>query len=479
MLFPTFDFGLFFVGVFIVSWMLRDSLDLRKIFLLVVSYFFYGYWDWRFLALLFLSTTINYAAGWLLISLAEDRHRKWAVGIAVTLNLVVLGFFKYYGFFIVSLSNLLMSIGWERDLPLLDIVLPIGISFFTFQGISYIVDVYRGDVRPVRNPLDLYLYISFFPQLVAGPIVRAAHFLPQLDERPALTRATLSFGFGLILLGLFKKVIVASYLATEIVDDVFALPSAYSSLDLFVAAHAFVVQIYCDFSGYSDIAIGAAALLGYRFKKNFDRPLSATSLQELWQRWHISLTSWLRDYLYRPLKGRGRGQGRMYRNLILTMMIAGLWHGAAWTFVIWGTLQGIILVVERVVKGAIRSSERNGKVLLARLIPSHPVIGWLVTINLFAITGVFFRAADISIVEDFYAGLLAMSFDAEKFTPFVALLIGGSLVAQFIRTETLVQLGERVHDLRPVTLGLLIGAGLVAMEMLGPRGVAPFIYFQF
>lgn len=185
----------------------------------------------------------------------------------------------------------------------------------------------------MRNPLDLFLYISFFPQLVAGPIVRAAHFLPQLDERPRLDQHTLAFGFLLILVGLFKKVIVSSYLATEIVDDVFVFPQAYSSLDLLTGAYAFVVQIYCDFSGYSDIAIGVAALLGYRFKKNFDRPLSATSLQDLWQRWHISLTTWLRDYLYRPLKGNRRGQRRIHFSLAITMLIAGLWHGAAWTFV--------------------------------------------------------------------------------------------------------------------------------------------------
>src|SRR5690606_14380619 len=182
MLFPTFDFGVFFVGVFIVSWLLRDSLDLRKGFLLAVSYFFYGYWDWRFLSLLFLSTTINYVGGRLLVTLDQDLQRKWVVGITVALNLIILGFFKYYGFFLVSLSNLLMSIGLERDLPLLDIILPIGISFFTFQGISYVIDVYRGDAQPVRHPIDLYLYISFFPQLVAGPIVRAADFLPQLEE---------------------------------------------------------------------------------------------------------------------------------------------------------------------------------------------------------------------------------------------------------------------------------------------------------
>ncbi len=479
MLFPTFDFGVFFVVVFLVSWMLRDRLDLHKAFLLGVSYFFYGYWDWRFVSLLFVSSTINYTAGVLLTSLTLDRHKKWVVGVSVALNLVILGFFKYYGFFIISLANLLTSIGLERDLPLLDVILPIGISFFTFQGISYVIDVYRGDVQPVKRPIDLYLYISFFPQLVAGPIVRAAHFLPQLDVRPVLNRAMLTFGFGLILLGLFKKMIIASYLATEIVDDVFAVPSAYSSLDLFVAAHAFVVQVYCDFSGYSDIAIGVAALLGYRFKKNFDRPLSATTLQELWQRWHISLTSWLRDYLYRPLKGGKRGQGRMYRNLILTMTIAGLWHGAAWTFVIWGALQGIILVIERVLKGAIRSLERNGHAVLTSFIPSHPAVGWFITIHLFAITGVFFRAPDMATVHDYYAGLLQFSFETEKFTPFIALLIGGVIAAQFVRTETLVHLDRRVQALRPVTLGLLIGTGLLAMEMLGPRGVAPFIYFQF
>ena len=479
MLFPTFDFGVFFVVVFLVSWMLRDHLDLHKAFLLGVSYFFYGYWDWRFLSLLFVSSTINYTAGVLLTSLTLDRHKKWVVGVSVALNLAILGFFKYYGFFIISLANLLTSIGLERDLPLLDVILPIGISFFTFQGISYVIDVYRGDVQPVKRPIDLYLYISFFPQLVAGPIVRAAHFLPQLDVRPVLNRAMLTFGFGLILLGLFKKMIIASYLASEIVDDVFAVPSAYSSLDLFVAAHAFVVQVYCDFSGYSDIAIGVAALLGYRFKKNFDRPLSATTLQELWQRWHISLTSWLRDYLYRPLKGGKRGQGRMYRNLILTMTIAGLWHGAAWTFVIWGALQGIILVIERVLKGAIRSLERNGHAVLTSFIPSHPAVGWFITINLFAITGVFFRAPDMATVHDYYAGLLQFSFETEKFTPFIALLVGGVIAAQFVRTETLVHLDRRVQALRPVTLGLLIGSGLLAMEMLGPRGVAPFIYFQF
>ena len=415
------------------------------------------------------------------------------VGVVVALNLVVLGFFKYYGFFLTSLSDLLASLGLERDLPWLDIVLPVGISFFTFQGISYAIDVYRGDLEPARSPLDLFLYISFVPQLVAGPIVRAAHFLPQLDERPRLDRHTLAFGFLLILVGLFKKVIVASYLATEIVDDVFVFPQAYSSLDLLVGTYAFVVQIYCDFSGYSDIAIGVAALLGYRFKKNFDRPLSATSLQDLWQRWHISLTSWLRDYLYRPLKGGRRGQGAIHLNLALTMLIAGLWHGAAWTFVVWGGIQGLVLVLERSIKGAVRGALRATaaapaaksttvaaaarSLLQTTLVGPH--MGWLLTFNTFALSGIFFRAPEFSLAIDYFHRLLSFSPGVEKCTPFVVLLVASSVAAQFLPGDMVSRMARRVEMLGPVALGLVLGGGILAIEMIGPGGIAPFIYFQF
>jgi D-alanyl-lipoteichoic acid acyltransferase DltB (MBOAT superfamily) len=491
MLFPTLEFGIFFLLVFLASWLLRDRLDLRKGFLLAVSYFFYGYWDWRFLGLLALSSAINYAAGIALAASTDLVRRRWMVGAAVALNLLVLGFFKYYGFFLTSLADLLSTLGLERDLPWLDIVLPVGISFFTFQGISYVIDVYRGDVELVRSPLNLFLYISFFPQLVAGPIVRAAHFLPQLNERPRLDQHTLAFGFLLILIGLFKKVIVASYLATEIVDDVFVFPQAYFSLDLLAGAYAFVVQIYCDFSGYSDIAIGVAALLGYRFKKNFDRPLSATSLQDLWQRWHISLTSWLRDYLYRPLKGSRRGQGAIYLNLAITMLVAGLWHGAAWTFVIWGALQGLLLVLERSIKGAFRRavraadpapvsapSAKSASSLLLAALTGAP-IGWLVTFNTFALAGIFFRSPELSLAMDYFRGLLSFSAGLEKCTPFVALLIAFSVATQFLPGDLVTRLARKVEARGPVALGLMLGGGILAIEMIGPGGIAPFIYFQF
>lgn len=489
MLFPTLEFALFFMLVFGISWMLVDRMEWRKSFLLLVSYGFYGYWDWRFLALLFASSLINYAAGWLLSIERRAHGQKWIVGIAVVANLAILGFFKYFGFFVGSLADALTLVGLERDIPLFNIILPIGISFFTFQGISYVIDIYRKDIEPVRSPLDLFLYISFFPQLVAGPIVRASDFLPQLRVRAKLTQKAVSYGLLLIVVGLFKKVVVASYLATEIVDDVFSIPDAYSSVDLYFAAHAFVVQIYCDFSGYSDIAIGVAALLGYTFKKNFDRPLSASSLQELWQRWHISLTSWLRDYLYRPLKGGKRGTAHMYRNLVVTMMVAGLWHGAAWTYVIWGTLQGVMLIGERWLKGEVRQQKRAAEeaahprmpalVRLANATAKIPLFGWFVTLNLFALTSIFFRAADMETVGAFFGGLAQFSLTVEVFTPFVALLLFGSLAVQFLPANILRTRAFQLEGLRPLAAGAALGIALLTIEMIGPDGVAPFIYFQF
>ena len=479
MLFPTLDFAIFFFGVFIAAWAVSRRATVHKLLLVGASYIFYGYWDWRFLALLIASSAVNFAAGTLIARAETDAAKRWFVAAAVALNLVVLGIFKYYGFFIESAADVLTALGLARDLPLFDIILPIGISFFTFQGISYVVDVYRGDVDPVDDPLDIFLFISFFPQLVAGPIVRAADFLPQLRARPYLGFETLTFGLCLIVVGLIKKVIVASYLGTEIVDDVFDFPSAFSSFDLLIASYAFIVQIYCDFSGYSDIAIGCAALLGYRFKRNFDRPLAATTLQDLWQRWHISLTSFLRDYLYRPLKGRKRGQWHMYRNLFLTMLVAGLWHGAAWTFVIWGGLQGAMLVIERIVRGWLTANSQQAGSQHAWPWLSATA-GWFVTFNAFALTGVFFRASDLSVVGDFYSGLLALKPGIEQASPFVVLLIAGSVAAQFLRSDSFSKLSQVIAASRqPVAIGLALAASILIIEFLSPPGVAPFIYFQF
>jgi alginate O-acetyltransferase complex protein AlgI len=499
MLFPTLDFALFFLVVFALGWALKPRAEARKLVLLAASYFFYGYWDWRFLALLAGSSAVNYAAGHFLARTPGDRARRAIVAAALVANLGTLGVFKYYGFFIDSLTDVMLKLGLGRDMPLLEIILPIGISFFTFQGISYVVDVYRGHVRPVSSPLDLFLYISFFPQLVAGPIVRGSEFLPQLARPPELARTAAVYGFILILAGMLKKTVIAHYLAVDLVDPVFADPGAAAGVDIVAAHYAYAIQVYCDFSGYSDIAIGTAALLGFRFKKNFDRPFAATSMQQLWQRWHISLSTWLRDYLYRALRGGRREAGwRMQRNVFVTMVLGGLWHGANWTFVIWGSILGAALVLERVIKGRVRAwwNLRSGR----RTPPAGSTgsgaaaaaagagragtfaaatAGWLVTFHVFTLAAVFFRSPDLDVATSFFARMFAFEGGAELFGPFLLLLTAGSVAVQFLPGNTFERAAERLRGLSGLALGLLFGAALVLIEFMGPEGVAPFVYFQF
>ena len=337
MIFPTLNFLLFFLVVCPIAWALAISRahTLHKLSIIAASYFFYAFWNWRLAFLLFSSVVLNFVAGRLIDRTRGTPWCKRVVSIAVILNLSLLGFFKYYGWFLESLDALLRSLDMERELPFLEIVLPIGISFFTFQGISYIVDLYRGDLDRSRPLIDVMFFISFFPHLVAGPIVRAAAFLPQLERPPNPNRVFVGLGLILIIWGVFKKAIVANYLAVSLVDKAFFDPTAFGAVDLLFAVYAYAVQIYCDFSAYSDIAIGIAALLGYRFQRNFNQPYRAETLADFWRRWHMSLSSWLRDYLYIPLGGNRGGELKTYRNLLLTMVLGGIWHGAAWKFVIW------------------------------------------------------------------------------------------------------------------------------------------------
>ena len=492
MLFPTLEFAIFFALVFVASWSLSGSRNGRSAFLTGVSYFFYGYWDWRLMLLLAGSSLINYWAGHALALEQDVNRRKSVVTIAVTLNLIVLGFFKYYGFFIESLAEILHQLNIERDLPFLEIVLPVGISFFTFQGISYVVDVYRRDVAPVRSPLDLFLYISFFPQLVAGPIVRAADFLPQLDRPPRLGVKMASFGLTLIIFGLFKKMVIAHHLAEGIVDPVFSDPWSYGAVDLLIGVYGYAVQIYCDFSGYSDIAIGTAALLGFRFSRNFDQPYRAASLREFWGRWHISLSTWLRDYLYKPLGGNQRGRSRTIRNLILTMLLGGLWHGAAWNFVLWGLFHGVGLVIERVIYGPrLKTKDRNqsdyGGGVIGGLLKIGDggrrfiigMMGVLITFNLICFSWILFRAGDMETVQAYLEGLQRWSDPVQQATPFMCGLVLLSLAAQFLPRdlpERFALVGARMGIFG---MSVLFALSIVFIKAVAPEGVAPFIYFQF
>lgn len=483
MLFPTLEFGLFFLIVFSVSWALRWVPISRKFFLVAASYFFYGWWDWRFTGLLFFTTVINYLTGLALGQSERQGLRKFIVGVSVAINLSVLGFFKYYGFFLTSMDELLTSVGLQRDLPFMEVILPVGISFFTFQGISYVVDVYRRQIAVERSLLDVMLFISFFPQLVAGPIVRAADFIPQLHKTPRLTREHLSVGVVLILVGLFKKMVIANYLATNLVDPVFFDPTAAGGLDLLIGIYGYAVQIYCDFSGYSDIAIGVAALLGYRFLENFAQPYRASSLQDFWRRWHISLSTWLRDYLYIPLGGNRGSAGKTYRNLFLTMFLGGIWHGAAWTFVIWGTLHGAMLGLERMLRHALRSfapeeTEAGGLLTFLGNGAQH-IVGVIWTFHFVCFAWIFFRADSFMTAIHYLQGLGDWSAPREYATPFLVGLIVLTMVFQFTPRHLGRWVAQGIKLLPSPLLGLLLGGGLWLIWALAPEGVAPFIYFQF
>ena len=468
MLFPTLGFALFFLVVYLMAWALNGSNEWRKIALLLASWFFYGAWDPRFVALLFASGVGNWAIGQGIVRARSPGTAKALLTIGVVGNLGILGWFKYAGFFFEQLSGLLHSLGLERDLPLLQVILPVGVSFFTFQAISYLVDVRKGRV-PAAGLLDLMLLMSFFPHLVAGPIVRASDLLPQFRRSPTLTRGAVAAALLLILWGLFKKAVIASQLAADLVDPAFFDPASRSSLDLLIGAYGYAVQIYCDFSAYSDMAIGLAALLGYRFPRNFDQPYRAASLQDFWRRWHISLSSWLRDYLYIPLGGSRRGAARTYLNLFLTMLLGGLWHGASWGFVIWGGLHGGWLAIER---------------FWTRHRPSHwPAaprwVGVIVTFHIVVLGWVFFRAPDIAAAFGYLGALAAGDWRNTLVTPLSLTLVVGGLAIHALPVATLPALAARVRRWPAPAVGLALGALILVVDTMRPEGVAPFIYYQF
>lgn len=471
MLFPTLSFGLFFLIVFAVVWAASGSNEWRKILLLIASWIFYGAWDWRFVALLIASAFLNWGSARAISLQPEEAQgrRKAILLVGVAANLLVLGFFKYYGFFVEQLGDLLHVAGFQRDLPLMQVVLPVGISFFTFQGMSYLADVHAGRLAPARL-LDVTLLMSFFPHLVAGPIVRGSDLLPQFAETPRLTRDMTAIGLILIVWGLFKKAVVASELSTGLVDPVFFDPAAHSRLDLVAAAYGYAVQIYCDFSAYSDMAIGIAALLGYRFPLNFNQPYRAVSLQDFWRRWHVSLSSWLRDYLYiGALGGNRKGFARQCLNLMVTMLLGGLWHGAKWTFVIWGGLHGTVLAIERI-------WERIRPEWLPRL---PRVLTLLVTFHVVLVGWIFFRAETFDAAIAYLNGIGASHVGSDVLTPLALLLILFGLAIHFAPPGLAQRLALRLRMLPAAALGLLAGATILIVDTMRFEGVAPFIYYQF
>jgi alginate O-acetyltransferase complex protein AlgI len=468
-LFPTVEFALFFVVVLTGSWLLMRQRTPWKLFMLAASYVFYGAWDWRYTALLAGSTIVNQLAAIGMDRRDDDAGRRRILALGVAANLGILGWFKYYGFFVSSARNTLGEFGYTPPLPLLEIVLPVGISFFTFQAMSYVIDVYRREVE-LAPWLDIAVYLSFFPQLVAGPIVRGSEFLPQLRAPREPRAIPAGRAFGLILGGLFKKVVVANVLATTLVDDVFADPSRYSALETLVGVYGYAVQIYADFSGYTDIAIGIALLLGFSFPQNFDAPYTALSIRDFWRRWHMTLSRWLRDYLYIPLGGSHGTRARTAFALMATMVLGGLWHGAAWTFVVWGALHGLYLAVER----ATGQSPTDPTAMS----PLERGVRRVVTFHLVCFGWVFFRASSFGNAVEVLGRLTDVG-PVAALTPAVLLLIAIGIGFQYVPKALGTRLEERLAQPRPVLAGLVGAVGLLVIDALGPQGIAPFIYFQF
>ena len=466
MSFPTIEFAAFFVVVFVLSWALMPHPSAWRPFILGASYFFYGWIDWRWVLLLIASSVVNTVAAQVIARTPSAVIRKRALIAAVAFDLGLLAVFKYLSFFVSETDNALDSIGLGSSIPLVQIVLPIGISFFTFQAISYVVDVYRGDT-PAASIVDVAILQAFFPHIVAGPIVRANELLPQL-RTPRDPRAVLAGpAIFMIVGGLLKKTVIADELARRVVDPVYNDPAAHSGAEITLAFYAFAAQIYCDFSGYTDLAIGLALLLGYQLPQNFNRPYLALSLQDFWRRWHMTLSRWLRDYLYIPLGGNRHGERRTYRNLMLTMLLGGLWHGAAWTFVIWGGIHGTALSLERWVRG--RWSEFRLPIWVA----------WLITFHVVCLAWVFFRSPDLSTAFAMLGGLFSAGPSPLVTLPVVfltAAAIGLQAVPGRFWEQAEGWLVTRPVAAQGVALGLLI---VVADAAVGQEGVAPFIYFQF
>ena len=461
MLFPTFTFAIFFVVVLTVGWIIPRERVWWKLFMLGASYYFYANWDARFLGLIAGSTLVNQAAAAAIWRLRQYRWKKAVLCTAVGLNLVTLGFFKYAGFFVESAQSLLRSLGVESGFTLLNIILPVGISFFTFQAISYVIDVYRGDAELAKS-LDFAVYLAFFPQLVAGPIVRATELIPQLNK-PRDIRVDFAKGCTLIAAGLFKKMVISTYLAEALVDGVFAFPNRFSSLEVLMGIYGYAIQIYADFSGYTDIAIGVALLLGIQLPLNFNQPYKATTLRDFWRRWHISLSRWLRDYLYIPLGGSWGSKFKRDRNLLLTMLLGGLWHGASWNFVIWGGLHGVWLLAER----------RMG-------IRLKGVWGWLITFHIVCLSWVFFRAETLEASGSVLARLFTGgSSGSGELTWIFFVATFGMLATHFVSQKLTDRAVSALSYLPAAVLGFGMAVWFLVLDRFGPEGVAPFIYFQF
>lgn len=476
MLFNSSIFLAFFVVFFFLYWFLAKGAPRKQnLLILLGSYVFYGWWDWRFVFLLLLSTIIDYGFG-LLIHSASAR-KKMFLWLSIANNLIILGFFKYYNFFADSFRDLFLGLGIQTQPYVLEILLPVGISFYTFHGMSYVIDIYYGRSTPVNSFVDYAVFVCFFPLLVAGPIERANHLLPQVVRPRTFNYHQAVSGCQIVLWGLFKKVVIADGIAPR-VDYIFSGYEQLSALTLFAGAVLFAIQIYCDFSGYSDMAIGLAKLLGFELLVNFRFPYFARDIAEFWRRWHISLTSWFRDYVYIPLGGSKEGRLKAVRNTFLIFIVSGFWHGASWTFIVWGLLHALYFL-PLLIAG---KNRRHLEVVAADgSLPSMKEVAQMMfTFSLVCIAWIFFRAEDLSHAFDYLAHMLQFDFaiDENVYSVPLAVLIAGMFMVEWVcRRRDITWLFERMPQ-RAVR-HLAYYTIIMAIVMYGTFAETTFIYFQF
>ncbi|MBK6409434.1 MAG: MBOAT family protein [Flavobacteriales bacterium] len=432
MLFNTLQFGLFFLLIFVLYWSVtRRSLRLQNVMLLVASYYFYACWDWRFLFLLIFSTALDYFSGLQIHRTPGRKGKRFWLTVSIAINLGFLGVFKYYNFFVDSFAQLVGHFGLDAHPVFLSVVLPVGISFYTFHGLSYVIDIYYDRIQPTRDPFDYALFVGFFPLLVAGPIERASHLLPQLQRPRQFNRAQMVDGCKQVLWGLFKKAVIADN-AAPIVNAIFAGQEDLGGSTLLYGVLLFSLQIYGDFSGYSDIALGVARMMGIELLQNFNFPYFSRDIAEFWRRWHISLSTWFRDYLYIPLGGSRGGTGMALRNTMIIFLVSGFWHGANWTFIAWGALHALFFL-PLLLSGSNRS--HLGTVAQDRLLPTlRELAGMAVTFTLVTLAWVFFRADDLAHAFSYLGGMLSMSLFSfpAKYLPWLTWAIGFFVVVEWL-----------------------------------------------
>jgi alginate O-acetyltransferase complex protein AlgI len=507
MLFTSPLYGLFLGVTWVAFWLLRRRASLRGLGLVLASYafYFYGTWDaakrepvplppvsWALLclAVLFVGSTADFFIG---LALARSRRRGTRNALLLTsivYYLGVLSVFKYWSFAADAVASLMAALGVHTSVPHLRLVLPFGISFFTFETMSYTIDVWRGSIEPTRRYVDYLLFVCFFPHLVAGPIVRPAQMLPQLAAEPRTDAGMQARGIWRIAIGLGKKILIGDYLARALVDRVFETPERFTALEVLLGTYGYALQIYADFSGYSDVAIGSAALFGYELPENFSAPYIATNLQEFWRRWHITLSTWLRDYLYKPLGGSKGTAYKTYRNLLVTMVLGGLWHGASWTFVVWGALHGAALAATRMWQRArdrtvgVRSGQARtvGVRSSQASAPGSGALRWvgvLATFHFVCAAWVFFRAPTLAHASLTFEQLFRGRWAMDHVAPNVALVIAAAGCLHVVPQTWDARARELFVRAPALVQGLALAAAATGLHLASRAGAAPFVYGQF